>query len=166
MGLQEKHNDHLKKSSDAIDKILSTEKGKKWVKDYVNSLQEVRNTRNKAIRALKKQLKTDLDLNTHIDAVVAENQAKIVYCDIHNHGYELITEGEHKGALCEINPTDSFMLLFGYFRKYGKKSMKQFQDEYDFLSESYTINEYTMNCYQGQGCFYRIYKDGKAWFQI
>lgn len=162
MGLQEEHNDHLKRASDAIDRVLATEKGKKFVQDYFDELREIRNKRNKDLRALKKQLKTDLDLDTHIDLVVAENQAKIDYCDKHNHGYEK----NEKGELCEISPTHSFGLLFDYFRKNGKKSMKQFKYDDMFLAESYKIENYNMNCYVGQGAFYRIYKDNKLHFQI
>ena len=131
------------------------------MKEYFKEEAEKEKLRNKELRDLKKQFKEDGIFEKHIKSVVKENKAKIDFCNKNNNGYERNEDGE----LCEINPTKSFGLLWAYFKKNGNSTYRQAKDK-TFLSESYTIGEYTINLYQGQGCFWRIYKNGRRYFQI
>lgn len=104
------------------------------------------------------------NFSKHIEEVVKENLAKIKFCEENYGGYELIEEGEHKGERCEITPTESMDLLFEYFRKHGKDVADEIEKM--FLSEKYDLDGYSMELYQGQGCFLRLLKGEELLIQI
>jgi hypothetical protein len=145
--------------------FLKSPKGKASLKKYFADEKARKEKREKELLKLHLQLNDSEDaFKNHIDKVVKENQDKIAYCEKHSNGYERIKSGEHKGELAEISPTKSFGLLSSYFRKYGKDIYRG-EDEM-FLVEKRTLNGYTIKCYQGQGCFYRLMKGKKLLLQI
>lgn len=157
--------DKYKKQESAMLNFLRSPKGKAIAEKHFKGLKDAKEKFNKEVETLRKYIEDKPNLDAHITIVIAENQAHIDYYDKHHNGYVPITEGENKGSFAEVSPLRSFMILQGYFRKYGEDSRNQFKNE-DFLATSYKIDNYNINCYMGQGSFYRIYKDGEILFQI
>ena len=149
-------------SNKALTKFLSSKKGKDFMTNYVKEQADLKKKKNAVLLALKKHFaENDTNFATHIKRVVKENRAKIKLCNEKDFGYERNAQGE----LCEINPTTQFHVLWNYFEKYGKDTYAKAKDK-TFLAECYTIGDYTMQLFQGQGCFWRIYRKGRRYFQI
>lgn len=152
-----------------LEEILNSEEGKKQMEEFAESLRLEKEELNRKL--LKMHLhfvdgKMDNidNFSKHIEQVVKENRAKIKFCEENYGGYELIEEGEHKGEYCEITPTESMDLLFEYFRKHGKDVADEIEEM--FLSEKYDLDGYSMELYQGQGCFLRLLKGEDLLIQI
>ena len=143
---------------------FKTPEGKRSLDEWFRELQSKDAKRDLKIRLLEKKFsKNNPTISSHIQNVVLENLNKIKYCEEHTKGYELTENGEY----CEISPTDSFDLLFSFFQKNGK-SMKT--NNTMFLSDRYLIenegNKFIFELYQGQGCFFRLFKDNELLIQI
>lgn len=70
-------------------------------------------------------------------------------------------EDQYKRNFCQTT-SNIFSCLFEYVRKKGIQSEEINED---FLSEQYTFMDYTFKLYQGQGCFWRIFKENRQIFQ-
>jgi len=148
----------MNKSLKAMYDFIESDEGKKAMEEFVIELNRKHEKLELQLESLHYNLTYFNDYKTGlknlVNKIIAENEAKIEYCDKHHNGYELITEGQYKGNLCEINPTPSFYLLFEYFQKYGKDVGEFFYE--DFLSEVYELEDYVIKLYQGQGAFFRL----------
>lgn len=141
-------------------KWLKSKKGKSAIDKLAKEIAEREKKLDYSLRSLKRKFNaSNPSMKDFITQVVKENIEKIEYCNKHSNGYEIVKEGKYKGEYCDITPTESFDLLFEYFRRNGSDSFSKFNQ--NFLSESYEIDAYYLNLYQGQGCFYRLYKGKK-----
>ena len=138
---------------------LDSPEGDASIEKFVEELHTKKEALNHKLQQLHNALKTPKRFDKHISNVVAGVLHKIKKCEHESGGYEINDKGEH----CEISPTESFDILFEYFRAYGSDANI---DDEDFLSEQYELNGYTMKLYQGQGAFYRLYKVTELLVQI
>jgi hypothetical protein len=153
-----------------LEEFLNSEEGKRSLEKYAENEKKKQDELNRTL--LKMHLhffdgemdKVD-NFSSYIEKVVKENFEKIDYCNKNHNGYELITEGEHEGQLCEINPTESFDLLYEYFKKYGRETDISNSEEH-FLSEEYELKDYIIQVHQGQGVFFRLFKNKELLLQI
>jgi hypothetical protein len=155
----------LDEASKAIRKALNSKKGKSFLENYFKEEAERKKKQESVLADLKKHFESEEGaFEKYVKYTIKENRAKIKKC-IKDNG--VAYEKNEKGDFCEISPTDKFYILWRYFQKYGEDTYAKAKDK-TFLAESYTIGEfnYTIRLFQGQGCFWIVYKNGRRYFTI